>query len=128
MKKLNACFSLLLLAMSTALFAKEKTLTAAEIRELLAGNTAVGRWIDHNYRQFFNTDGSTIYAQENTRSSVGRWRINQENNQYESWWERAGWGSGYRILQRDGIYYWISSGDTAPQAFEMLPGQQLTAK
>ena len=128
MNKLNSLIVLLLFVFSTTSFAEDKTLTAAEIKALLTGNTAIGRWIDHHYRQFFNADGSTIYAQENARSSVGRWRINNSTNQYESWWERAGWGSGYSILRRDGIYYWISSGNTEPQAFEMVPGQQLTAK
>lgn len=116
----------MLLVISGASLAEEKTLSAAEIENLLQGNTAVGRWIDHNYRQFFNADGSTIYAQEKARSAVGRWRVNSTTNQYESWWERAGWGSGYSILLKEGVYYWVSSGGTEPQAFELVPGQSLT--
>lgn len=110
------------------LHAGEKTLSAAEITQLLSGNTAVGRWIDHNYRQYFSDDGSTIYAQENARSSVGRWRVNSSTNQYESWWERSGWGSGYEITLKEGVYYWVSSGAGEPQSFAIVPGQQLTAK
>jgi len=106
--------------------ASEKTLTASEIKQLLTGNTAVGHWVDHNYRQYFGDDGATIYAQEHTRSSLGKWRVNQENNHYESWWERAGWGAGYSITLKDNVYYWVSSvGSTEPQAFEVVPGSQL---
>lgn len=118
----------LLLTISIA-DADEKTLTAAEIEQLLTGNTAVGHWIDHAYRQYFGDDGATIYAQENTRSSLGRWRVNRAKNHYESWWERIGWGAGYSIVLKDDIYYWVSSvGSTEPQAFEVLPGSQLVNK
>lgn len=111
----------------------EVTLTATEIEDLLTGNTAIGRWSStyssHNYRQFFGADGSTIYAQEGARSALGRWRINSKANHYESWWERAGWGAGYSILLKEGVYYWVSSvGGIEPQAFEILPGSQLLFK
>ena len=124
---LKICFALLLATGVAG--ADEKTLTAAEIEKLLTGNTAVGRWIDHNYRQYFGDDGATIYAQENARSSLGRWRVNRTKNHYESWWERAGWGAGYSIVVKDDVYYWVSSvGSTEPQAFEILPGSQLVIK
>lgn len=107
----------------------DKTLTAEEIKQLLGGNTAVGHWIDHNYRQYFGVDGSTIYAQENSRSSVGRWRTNSTRNHYESWWEQSGWGAGFSIVLKDNVYYWVSStGTTEPQSFEVVPGQQLVFK
>jgi len=122
-------FMICLVALIPASANSEKSLTAAEIRSLLTGNTAIGRWIDHRYRQYFNADGSTIYAQSGQRSALGRWRVNSQTNQYESWWERAGWGSGYRITKKDGVYYWVSStGNTPPQAFELLVGQQLVDK
>lgn len=106
--------------------AAEKTLTAAEIVELLTGNTAIGTWIDHEYRQYFDEDGQTIYAQKGQRSSLGRWRVNRTRDHYESWWERSDWGAGYSITLKDGVYYWVSStGSTEPQAFEILEGSQL---
>jgi hypothetical protein len=112
-----------------AAWAEEKTLTAKEIKQLLSGNTAVGYWIDHNYRQYFGADGSTIYAQENSRSSVGRWRTNSTRNHYESWWEQSDWGAGFSIVLKDDIYYWVSStGTTEPQSFVVVPGQQLVFK
>jgi len=124
--KCSYLFAVLCLPLSNYTLADEKSLTATEIKELLSNNTAIGRWVDHNYRQFFSADGSTIYAQEKQRSSIGRWRVNSKTNMYESWWERADWGSGYAIVLKDGVYYWVSSvGSTDPQAFEVVPGSQL---
>jgi len=120
-------YSLLLgmLVLSSAQ-ADEKILTAQEIKNLLSDNTAIGHWIDHNYRQYFASDGSTIYAQKNARSSTGRWRTNGKRNHYESWWEQSGWGAGYSIKHIDGVYYWVSStGTTEPQPFTVVSGQQL---
>ncbi len=106
--------------------AEDRTLTAEEIVDLLTGNTAVGTWIDHEYRQYFDKHGQTIYAQRGQRSSLGKWRVNRKHNHYESWWERVDWGAGFSIVQRDGVYYWVSStGTTDPQAFEILEGSQL---
>jgi hypothetical protein len=111
---------------SSNVLADNRTLTADEIKELLSGNTAVGRWIDHNYRQYFGADGTTIYAQEGTRSSTGRWRVNRKRNHYESWWEQSDWGAGFTIALMDGVYYWVSStGTTEPQSFRVVAGQQL---
>lgn len=113
-------------ALSSQSFADEKTLTAFQIKKLLSGNTAIGRWIDHDYRQYFDKDGSTIYAQEKQRSSLGRWRVNRLTNHYESWWEQVGWGSGYSVVLKDGVYYWVSSvGSAEPHAFEVVQGSQL---
>ena len=43
--------------------AGDKTLNASQIQELISGNTAIGRWVDHHYRQYFDQNGTTIYAQ-----------------------------------------------------------------
>ena len=116
----------LLLTTNSNVLAEDRTLTADEIKALLSGNTAVGRWVDHNYRQYFGADGTTIYAQENTRSSTGRWRVNRKRNHYESWWQQSDWGAGFSIELRDGVYYWVSStGTTAPQSFRVVAVQQL---
>jgi len=76
---------------------------------------------------YFDETGSTIYAQENTRSAVGRWRVNTETHQYESWWDQSGWGSGYNIVLKDGTYYWIGGGASQPQPFTVETGQKLVA-
>lgn len=107
--------------------ADERRLTATEIIELLQGNTAIGHWIDHSYRQYFAEDGSTIYQQEGTRSTLGAWRVNETTDHYESWWKRDGWGGGYSIVIKDGVYYWVNERlKITPQAFEVVSGQQLT--
>ena len=43
-------------------FAQSVKLTTAEISTLLMGNTAVGVWEGAKYRQFFNKDGTVIFA------------------------------------------------------------------
>lgn len=129
--KYLSVFLVTLLTLAAGLVhSNEKTLTAAEISQLLSGNTAIGIWptwkSSHRYRQYFGKDGATIYAQENERSSLGRWRVNNTLNHYESWWEQSDWGAGFSIVLKEGVYYWVSStGSIEPQAFEMLQGQQL---
>ena len=104
-----------------------KNLTALEIQNLLAGNTAVGAWDGRSYRQYFAEDGSTIYAQQGSRSSLGKWRVNIDKNLYESWWENAHW-SGYGVSKEGEQHYWLTlSGTLPPQAFNVLPGNQLEA-
>jgi hypothetical protein len=116
----------LLVVISTSALAGKRTLTATEIKLLLTGNTAIGRWIDHDYRQYFGADGSTIYAQRSEKSSLGRWRTNSTRHHYESWWERSDWGAGFSIILDDETYYWVSStGTTAPQSFVIIEGQHL---
>lgn len=100
-----------------------KALTGQEILELLEGNTAVGEWMGAAYRQYFLDDGSTIYAQEGTRSTSGRWRINFQSNHYESIWDRGDWSS-YGVSAIDDKYYWIQSG-IEPQAFTVVEGEAL---
>jgi len=102
---------------------EQERLSAAEIETLLSGNTAIGKWDGTPYRQYFSDDGSTIYAQEGSRSSSGQWRVNRTKNLYESWWQRSDW-SGYPVVKEGGTYYWISP-SLPPQAFEVVPGEQL---
>jgi len=98
-------------------------LSAAQISELLTGNTAIGSWDGTKYRQYFSDSGTTIYAQEGTRSSTGKWRVNKTENVYESKWERTGW-SGYPVAREGDKFFWLSS-SLPPQQFEVLPGEQL---
>ena len=98
-------------------------LSSEEISKLLTGNTAIGSWDGTKYRQYFSDTGTTIYAQEGTRSSTGKWRVNESENTYESWWERGGW-SGYPV-GRDGDKLYGISSSLPPQLFEMVPGEQL---
>lgn len=122
-------FALLALyAFAVSARAEPVRVPAAEIRDLLTGNTIRGTWSGDEYKQYCNADGSTIHTPRRPQSTAGKWRVNDKTNEYESWWERSGWGSGYNIVLRDGVYFW-ESGDTAePQAFTIEAGQKLTPK
>ena len=120
---MRTLFILFLLLPST-LLAEERALSSSEMRELLTGNTAIGFWIDHNYRQWFDASGTTIYAPEHGRSSRGRWRLNDTTDEYESEWGQSNYWEGYKILQKSGQFYWISDG-VAPQPFKVVEGQDL---
>lgn len=119
----TAVFGLMLLAFDPLAKAEEAPLTATEIADLLRGNTAIGFWHGTPYRQFFNGDGSTIYAAKGQRSTLGRWRVDPARDLYESWWERSGW-EAWGVARLDGTLYWTGP-DTEPQAFRVLEGQHL---
>ena len=83
------------------------TLTAGQIETLLSGNTTVGQWSGTGYRQFFSTSGATVYLAENAPPDRGKWRVNAETDEYESWWERSGW-AGYTIVMTTRGYAWVN--------------------
>ncbi len=106
--------------------AQSVKLTAQEISVLLTGNTAVGVWEGAKYRQFFNEDGSTIYAQEGSRSAIGEWRIDPERDEYQSIWPRDADWEGWYVMEYLGSYFWVSK-RTPPTPFSVVAGQQLVA-
>ena len=108
---------------STAADAQARKLQEAEISDLLIGNTAVGRWDGVPYRQYFDADGSTIYAQEGARSARGSWRVRDE--EYQSIWPRDAEWEAWFVMEYLGDHYWVSR-STPPTPFEVLGGQQLT--
>jgi len=97
-------------------------LTAAQIDTLLSGNTAVGTWSGNGYRQYFDASGATLYLAEGAPPDRGKWRINAETDQYESWWERSNW-AGYTIVMTNEGYAWLNRGALEP--FELLAGDRL---
>jgi len=123
--RLIALMVVLLAGVSTAA-AEQVYVKAAEIQTLLAGNTIQGTWFGDEYRQYFYKDGKTIYAPRNSKSAVGKWRVNEAENTYESWWERSGWES-YRVVEENGTLFWLGEGNK-PEAFVILPGEQLVWK
>ena len=100
---------LALLAAAPLAFAEDVSLTATEISDLLRGRTAIGIWQGTPYRQFFNEDGSTIYAPKDRRSTFGAWRVDPTSDLYESWWEGSGWET-WDVIRRDGELYWTGEG------------------
>ena len=97
-------------------------MTAAQIETLLSGNTTVGAWSGTGYRQYFNSNGITIYLAESAPPDRGKWRVNSDTDEYESWWERSNW-AGYTIVMTNGGYAWVN-GD-ALEPFDVLAGDRL---
>lgn len=99
-------------------------LSGYEIRALLNGNTAIGRWEGTPYRQFFGRDGVTIFAQEGARSARGKWRVDDEAREYQSLWPGDTDWEGWFVMEYGGTFYWVSK-QTPPTPFEMLDGERL---
>jgi hypothetical protein len=104
--------------------AQSLKLTSAQIATLLAGNTAVGKWKGQRYRQFFDTDGQTIYAQQGARSAVGKWRVDATVDEYQSIWPNDSEWEGWFVMEYAGRYYWVSK-STPPTPFKIEDGKQL---
>ena len=106
--------------------AQSVKLTAAEIDILLSGNTAVGVWEGAKYRQYFDPDGTTIYAQEDSRSARGQWRVDSDLDHFQSIWPSDSEWKGWLIMEYAGQWFWVSK-TTPPTPFEVLDGEQLLA-
>jgi hypothetical protein len=104
--------------------AQSVKLTAAQIDELLTGNTAVGKWQGQKYRQYFSDDGNTIYAQLGARSAVGKWRLDSSIDEYQSIWPSDNEWEGWYVMEYAGAYYWVSK-TTPPTPFRIEQGQDL---
>ncbi len=105
--------------------AQSVKLRGNEIDILLSGNTAVGVWEGNAYRQYFDPDGSTIYAQSGARSTRGQWRV--EGDEYQSIWPRDTDWEGWFVMEFAGQWFWVSKA-TPPTPFEVVDGQQLVAQ
>lgn len=99
--------------------AEAQRLTAPEITALLSDRKITGDWNGTPYSQSFAATGHTVYIPRGGRPDAGRWRVNAETNEYESYWERSGWSS-YAIEQDGDTLYWVDpSGARHP--FEVVP-------
>ncbi|MEM9584649.1 MAG: hypothetical protein AAGA08_16180 [Pseudomonadota bacterium] len=107
--------------------AQSVKLKAHEIEALLTGNTAVGKWEGQSYRQYFASDGSTIYAQKGARSTLGQWRVDVERDEYQSIWPRDADWEGWFVMEWAGDYFWVSKA-TPPTPFTVLEGEQLVPR
>ena len=116
----------LIMTFTTALSsaAQAVKLSGDEIRDLLTGNTAIGRWEGVKYRQHFGVDGVTIYSQEGARSTRGLWRVDDDLEEYQSIWPRDADWEGWFVMTFGDTYYWVSK-TTPPTPFQVLDGQQL---
>lgn len=98
-------------------------ITADEIAALLTGNTIVGTWSDTRYRQYFDANGTTAYVTDGGRADEGRWRVNPDTNEYESWWRSTGWTPYLLVHTDEGGYAWVN-GDRL-ETFEVLQGKHI---
>ncbi len=121
--------ALLLIALTAAVLwtvplqAQERQLIASEIEMLLTGNTISGVWSGRAYKQYYGEGGFTVYVTDNDRADQGRWRVNHDTNQYESWWRFTGW-SPYSLVKTETGYAWVHGKTLQP--FEVLQGKQVS--
>ena len=125
MKRRSLLLTLAAVAFAAPATAQSVKLQEHEIEALLSGNTAIGVWAGANYRQFFNPDGTTIYAQEGARSTVGEWRV--QDGEYQSIWQRDADWEGWFVMEYGGDFFWVSK-TTPPTPFVVVEGQQLVAE
>ena len=123
--KISALLALVIsLLLCPPSWAQAVKLDGQEIRSLLTGNTAIGRWEGKRYRQYFGKDGVTIYAQEGTRSARGQWRVDDEDKEYQSIWPGDKSWEGWFVMEFGDTYYWVSK-TTPPTPFQIIEGQKL---
>ena len=98
-------------------------LTASEVEAVLAGNTIDGAWGSDSYLQYFATDGTTIYVNDDGQRIEGRWRVDPATGVYESWWISTGWTPYVVVDVPDGDYAWLN-GDRV-ETFTIKDGRQI---
>lgn len=124
MNRRQIALGLAISLLSVGMVRAETQLTGAEMFDLLNGNTISGDWVGTPYKSYYAPDGVTVYVPENGPAQRGRWRINYDTDEYESWWEQSGWSS-YRIVRGDdGGLSWVFR-DTR-QPFDVLDGKQVS--
>ncbi len=122
-RSFTATLAVLMLAPALPALAAPTRMTAPEIEALLAGNTIVGTWSGTAYRQYYDAGGNTLYVPEGGKPDEGRWRVNAETNEYESWWQSTGWTPYAMVRTDDGSYAWINGDRLEP--FQVQAGRQV---
>ncbi|MFD0859748.1 hypothetical protein [Roseovarius aquimarinus] len=103
--------------------AQEARLGAAELEALLTGNTAEGVWDGTPYKSYFAPNGVTVYDPANGEALMGKWRINPNTGDYESFWDAIGW-TAYAVMRTEQGYAWGRDGKTYP--FTITEGRALS--
>jgi hypothetical protein len=112
-----------LIVLAAPSLAANVKLSAPEIEAALAGNTIIGTWSGTAYRQYFDPDGSTIYVPKDGKRDEGRWRVNPETNDYESWWRSTGWTPYALVRTEGGGFAWVNGDRLEP--FQIQQGRQV---
>lgn len=115
---------LALICMVSTAWAVKVQLTAAEIEEILAGNTISGTWNDLEYKQYHYANGIAIFVPEKGANVERIWRVNDRSNVYETYWSATGW-THYRVFRDGATYFWIDNkGNQHP--FVVLEGKKVS--
>lgn len=127
MARFLICCGFAVFLFSQSAVAQAVKLNGDEIRALLTGNTAIGRWEGAKYRQWFGDDGSTLYAQQGARTARGEWRVDDASEEYQSIWPGDEDWEGWFVMEFGDTYYWVSRA-TPPTPFQVVNGQSLVAE
>ena len=117
-------FVALVLFASSLANAQSVKLTSVQISEILNGNTASGKWGEEVYHQYFNVDGTTIIIEAGNLKKIGKWKINDDSEEFLSRFPGdIDWQSWF-IMEYSGDYYWVSK-KTPPTKFKIEIGNKL---
>lgn len=94
----------------------EREVLGHELVELLRGKTIEGSWRGQPYTQWFGADGRTSYTVAGA-TDWGHWHLG-DTGYYCSTWSRGGL-SCYRVLEKDGSYFWQQASGGALEPFEV---------
>lgn len=98
-------------------------MTQEEFTQLLLGNTLIGEWAGHSYRQFFGQGGSTLYHGRDGQRSQGYWRI-REDGYFCSTWPPQQIENCYKVTLAGTELLW-HSGQNRYSSY-IIEGNQLT--
>lgn len=101
-------------------------LNGQEIRNLLTGNTAIGRLDGKKYRQWFGNNGIMLLSQGGLDTVGGEWRVDDISQEFQSILNGSDHWSGWYIMEFGKTYYWVSK-TTPPTPFQIVEGKKLTA-
>ncbi len=107
-RMLPALFAIFLLLTAAGAMAAEKRLDAPAISATLSGATIEGSG-GEAYRQVFHANGLTLYTPSGSHPDQGKWRVDEKNDHYCSWWERGGW-SCYEVWRDGETIIWKGAG------------------
>jgi hypothetical protein len=117
-------FLALVLFVSSLANAQSVKLTSVQISEILNGNTASGIWGGEVYHQYFGVDGTTTIIKAGNLKKIGKWKINDDTEEFLSRFPGDIDWQGWYIMEYSGDYYWVSK-TTPPTKFKLEIGNKL---